>query len=159
MQICTSENILAEKNALERLAEQTNNDFRQCITTLEVVAKTSKKITMEVVTASKAGKDVNVMMNFFEASSRLLSGRDLQSMSFREKMDLYFVDYDLIPLTIFENALNAFNSTGKIQEFSRLAEASELMAFGDVINTNIRKNQNWSLLKDYGIISTVGACT
>jgi len=146
--ICRAEGMTSEHNALEKLAELTNNDFRQAITTLEVISKSTKVITMNVITSSKTGKDVNVMMNFFEASRQFLSGRDIQQLSFKEKMDLFFVDYDMIPMMIYENALSAIGTNATLKDANRLAEASELMAFGDVINTSIRKNNNWSLLKD-----------
>ena len=52
-------------------------------------------------------KDENIMINNFDAAHRLLDhGRcdlNIKYPSFRQKMDLFFIDYDMIPLLIQES--------------------------------------------------------
>lgn len=91
MNICKLENLRAEKNALEKLVEITNNDIRSSITTLEIISHSKKDITMDTIINAKPGKDVNVMMNFFDAISIFLTPQ-FKNYSFREKLDFYFID-------------------------------------------------------------------
>lgn len=49
-------------------------------------------------------KDESVMINNFDAAHRLLNhgqqNLNLKYPQFRQKLDLFFIDYDLIPLLI-----------------------------------------------------------
>lgn len=49
-------------------------------------------------------KDEKVMINNFDAATRLLNQGDVQMRnkypSFREKQDLFFIDYDFVPLLV-----------------------------------------------------------
>ena len=53
---------------------------------------------------STVSKDGKVMLNNFEAASRLLNHGanplDAKNPTFRDKLDLFFVDHDFIPLLI-----------------------------------------------------------
>lgn len=50
------------------------------------------------------GKDEAVMINNFEAANKLLNHGEVslnrKYPSFRQKMDLFFIDYDFIPLLV-----------------------------------------------------------
>jgi len=49
-------------------------------------------------------KDEKVMINNFDAANRLMNLSDIKIAnhykSFRDKQDLFFIDYDLIPLLV-----------------------------------------------------------
>jgi len=51
--------------------------------------------------------DDSVMLSNFEAATKLLNRFEFSKMSIRKKIDLFFIDYDLIPLLVAENYLNA----------------------------------------------------
>lgn len=70
----------------------------------------------------------------------------------REKLDLFFIDYDLIPLLFQENYLSACT---KDIDLEILAKTSELIAFGDCISNAIRRKNEWGLMPNLGIISTI----
>ena len=57
------------------------------------------------------GKDEKLMVNNFEAAYRLLNhGRtnlNLKYPTFRDKLDLFFIDYDWVPLLIHDSYLCA----------------------------------------------------
>lgn len=56
-------------------------------------------------------KDEKVMINNFDAAARLLNlgdskvGHDYKN--FRQKLDLFFIDHDFVPMLVQENYLNA----------------------------------------------------
>ena len=47
-------------------------------------------------------------MNVFEGAGLLLNPKDAKKLSIREKMDIFFLDWSLMPLFLQENYLNAF---------------------------------------------------
>lgn len=61
-------------------------------------------------------------------------------------MDLFFIDYDMIPLLIQENYLYAMGERNSIKDIEAMADAAEYMSLGDSVNVQVRKNQDWSLL-------------
>jgi hypothetical protein len=56
-------------------------------------------------------KDEKVMLNNFDAASRLLNLGDFKNSSkyktYRAKLDLFFIDHEFVPLLVQENYLNA----------------------------------------------------
>lgn len=80
-------------------------------------------------------KDENVMINNFEAAHRLLNsgGDNLQSKypSFRSKLDLFFIDYEWVPLLVQESYLTSMEKRNGLQDVLAMAEASEYISFGD----------------------------
>lgn len=48
-------------------------------------------------------KDQISMLNAFEASTKLLTRRDHKDLSYKQRLDLFFIDYSLVPLLIQEN--------------------------------------------------------
>ena len=83
-------------------------------------------------------KDENVMINNFDAAHRMLNhgaqSLDIKYPQFRQKMDLFFIDYDLIPLLVQENYLNALGDRNKIEDIERMAAAAEFISLGDSIS-------------------------
>ena len=75
------------------------------------------------------------MLNNWDAAYKLLNhGADsLQKKfpSFREKLDLFFVDYDWVPLLIQDSYLNALDKRSTIEDLEIMAEASEFISLGD----------------------------
>jgi hypothetical protein len=57
-------------------------------------------------------KDEAVMINNFDAANKLLNHGEVslnkRYPTFRQKMDLFFIDYEFIPLLVQESYLNSF---------------------------------------------------
>lgn len=68
-------------------------------------------------------------------------------------MNLFFIDYDLIPLLIHENYLTQHSTDAKT--IDNMAESADSIAFGDVLNNKVRGGQEWSLLGAMGQASTI----
>ena len=163
-EICKNENISYEINALEYLCEICGNDIRQIINFLELWSRNKKSIKYKDLTGNNQkiqGKDEVVMLKNFDAAKELLSFKS-RSLPYRQLLDLYFIDYDFIPLLIYENYLSTFpsekgkNKKEELQTLENLSLASDLISESDVIDKKIRTNMDWRLLSDRGLI---GCCT
>ena len=160
-EICKKENINYEINALEYLCEICGNDIRQIINFMELWTRKNKSIKFKDLTGGKdriQGKDEVVMLKNFDAAKELLSSKS-HSKTYRELLDLYFIDYDLIPLLIQENYLSTFpsqNFKSSFEELENVSLAADLISLSDVIDKKIRTQMDWRLLADRGLI---GCCT
>jgi hypothetical protein len=77
---------------------------------------------------------------------------------FRQKLDLFFIDHEFVPLLIQEGYLGSFKERKSDRDLEIMAEAADMISIGDCINVQIRKNMNWALLPNYGTMSSVGPC-
>ena len=160
-EICRKENIMYELNALEYLSEICGNDIRQIINFVELWTRQNKSIKFKDLTGGNQklqGKDEVVMLKNFDAAKELLNSKS-HNKSYRELLDLYFIDYDLIPLLIQENYLSTFpsqNFKSSFEELENVSLAADLISESDVIDKKIRTQMDWRLLGDRGLI---GCCT
>lgn len=81
------------------------------------------------------------MMNHFEATKKLMNRPIFKPMKIQERIDLGFVDSDLVPLMCQENYLSSCQKNMKLSDFRNLVSASDSLVAGDMINKKIRKNQ------------------
>jgi len=160
-EICKKENISCELNALDYICEICGNDIRQIMNFIELWARTHKTIKFSDLTGSgqkMEGKDEVVMLTNFDAAKELLNSKS-KSLPFHNLLDLYFIDYDLIPLLIQENYLSTFpsqNYKSKEDELESISLAADCISESDVLDKKIRTNMDWRLLADRGLI---GCCT
>jgi len=98
------------------------------------------------------------MLNNFDAAKRLMTTHN-DGSTIRDKLDLFFIDYDLIPLMIQENYLgsNPPNNASLI-DLNRVAFAADLISTGDVLNQAIRGRGEWSLMPNLGFNSAIYPC-
>lgn len=151
-EILTIEGVSIEPNALDYIIESSSNDIRQILVTLETWSRTHNSFSYMDTKASSSlsNKDSTLMVNNFDAAGKLMKSYELSRMSHHEQMDLFFIDYDLIPLLIQQNYLDAMDN-----DVEKLADAADSIAFGDVLNSQIRMAGNWSLLPQYGQASAL----
>lgn len=99
------------------------------------------------------------MINNFDAAHRLLNhgGKNLNERypRFRDKLDLFFIDHEWVPLLVQDNYLNSMERRDSIADINAMADASEFISLGDSLNRQVRVNMNWSLLPNLGICSSV----
>lgn len=152
LQILLKENIKGNKSAVRKVIEASGNDIRQVLTALELWARTHSELTESEAQASTdiSSKDTHVMVNNFEATSKLLNSSGL---NIKDRQDLFFIDYELIPLLVHENYLLGFSDSPS--SLSKMAQAADSIALGDVIGCKIRKDAEWSLLQNYGQASSI----
>ena len=97
------------------------------------------------------------MLNNFQAATKLLNCQN-KKLPFHNLLDLYFIDYDLIPLLIYENYLSTFKYDNKKEMLNNLSFQTDLISESDIIDKRIRTNQNWNLLGDKGMLGRVSVC-
>ena len=128
---------------------------------MELWTRQNKSIKFKDLTGGNQklqGKDEVVMLKNFDAAKELLNSKS-HNKSYRELLDLYFIDYDLIPLLIQENYLSTFpsqNFKSSFEELENVSLAADLISESDVIDKKIRTQMDWRLLADRGLI---GCCT
>ena len=155
-QILQAEGMKVQPNAIEHLIEVSGSDIRQVITSLEMWEKFSSEMnyTQAKQNTVSTGKDAHIMINSFEAASKLLRRNDQRNLTQKQKMDLFFIDYDLVPLLIHENYIAAMGQNDK-DSIHRMADAADSIAFSDVLNRKVRIEGEWSLLQQYGQASSI----
>jgi ABC-type arginine transport system ATPase subunit len=83
----------------------------------------------------KISKDESVMISNFDAAHRMLDhgkkNLNVNYPEFRQKMDLFFIDYDMIPNIMQENYLNAMGEVRDIRSIEAMAEAADYISMGD----------------------------
>jgi replication factor C subunit 1 len=94
-EICKLEGYSIDDNTLEMLVETVGGDIRQCINYLEMRLKTEAHIKSSEF--NKYSKDSVIMMNAFDSAKMLLTKNEILKMEMRDRMDLFFIDFDLIP--------------------------------------------------------------
>ena len=100
-------------------------------------------------------KDEKVMINEYDAASKLLNLGDSKVAShyktYRQKVDLFFIDFDFVPMLVQENYLNAMqagmdkraggrDAKADLRDLERMAEAADLISTGDTANILIRQH-------------------
>ena len=93
------------------------------------------------------------MLTSFDAAGVLLNPMKRKEYTNKKLMDLYFIDYDLIPLLIFENYLTQ-HATDQ-NTLDNIAESAESISLGDVLNNKVRGDGEWSLLGAMGQASCI----
>ena len=83
-------------------------------------------------------KDEKVMINNFEAAYRLLNNGqvplDAKYPKFQQKLDLFFIDHDWVPLLVQESYLNSMQQRDSLEDIEAMAQASEFISLGDTVN-------------------------
>jgi replication factor C subunit 1 len=91
---------------------------------------------------------MSILMNHFEAARKLLNRGAFRGLKIRERVNLSFVDSDMVPLLCQENYLaSASKNTNKsLESWKNIVQATESFVIGDMIDKSIRKEQKWSLM-------------
>lgn len=157
--IARKEGLDVEENALEELAESCGSDMRQVLNQLQILAKSPKYQNVGVKymdMKSAITKDPTSMVGPFDACRKLLSSSEGARLSFRDRMDLFFVDHSLVGLLVHENYLNSVSKKPVDAELlNRCAYSADLMSVGDMMNARISRHQDWSLLPQMGLTGCV----
>ena len=78
------------------------------------------------------------MINNFDAAFRLLNHGakplDDRYPTFRSKLDLFFIDFEFIPLLMQESYLNSMERRDSPDDIETMAMASDFISVGDTLN-------------------------
>jgi len=133
--ICKKENIEAEFEALERIAQKSRGDVRSAINDLQSVAEVGKVLTLQdTLMISSRNKDISMdetLRKYFSAKS-LAEASELLSYS--------NIDYDEFLLSVGDNLPRRYTTP------TELAKAYDFVSQADVFRGRIGI-ENWHLLK------------
>lgn len=161
-EIAKHEGLEIEPNALEALAESCGSDMRLILNQMQMMARTplyrkdGVSYTAMKEKLYEISKDQQVMITPFDACKKLLNSSEAQRMTFRDKLDLFFVDFSLVGLLVHENYLGSVKQKPvNMDVLQRAAYAADLLTVGDIMNRKINEDQEWSLLPDVGVVGCV----
>merc|ERR550534_3166540 len=115
-------------------------------------------MTYDEAKANAKNAEKNIKLGPFDIVKQLLSASEARHMNIHQKTELFFMDYSFIPLFLQENYLitnPAKGSGNKLKTLELMSQTADLIADSNLIEKQIRGNQNWSLLPLQGYMSTV----
>eukprot|EP01022_Parablepharisma_sp_SALTPOND_P014977 TRINITY_DN208_c0_g1_i1.p1 TRINITY_DN208_c0_g1~~TRINITY_DN208_c0_g1_i1.p1 ORF type:complete len:833 (+),score=90.44 TRINITY_DN208_c0_g1_i1:5078-7576(+) len=159
--ILSAEKVHMDDNALELLIESAGNDIRQMINMLQLHSSTQKSTTFLQAKDQLRfiSKDAESMVNPFEAATKLLNQRESREFRMNKKMSLYFIDFELMPLLVQENYLTSYGQNQTLKDVQDMAESADYISLGDCMNRTLREENEWTLLPDVGLCSTIAPTT
>lgn len=86
---------------------------------------------------------------------KVFSAEEHKTMTFNDKSDLFFHDYNITPLLVQENYLKVKPKCDKLELLNRVALTADALSFGDLVEKKIRSSQAWSLLPTQAVFSCV----
>lgn len=152
--IAAKEGLPIDNLAIDEIIASSNQDIRQSINYMNLMA--AKKTNISKTLSKVPMKDVQ--LGPFEAIKKVFPGfgDSSKSLTFGDKCDLFFHDYSMMPLMVFENYLKTSPPVSRKTDSDKLAaaaHAADALAFGDIIETTIRTSNNWSLLPLQSVFS------
>lgn len=143
---------------INKLAEGTNGDIRQMLHMLQFWSNEnlSKNLTYNDVKQRMEKSSKDLTMGPWDVAPKLF----YSNTSIIKGIEYYFVDYSLMPLMIQENYLSINkggynNSKWSVNDLREISLASESIAHGDLIDTNIRQSQQYAALPYHGVLSSL----
>ncbi|RCH78952.1 hypothetical protein CU098_004181, partial [Rhizopus stolonifer] len=166
LEIASREKLDIQTNAIDELVSSTQNDIRQIINILSTYRL--KETNMNFDNAKQIGR-VNLkssVLNLFEIPGALMSLGNWRQADLNQKSEIYFHDYNLSPLIIYENycrynpvetgAIWGKPKTATCQDMELTAKATEAIADGDLVDRKIHSlEQSYSLMPVHSIFSCV----
>ncbi|ORD95675.1 RFC1 [Hepatospora eriocheir] len=143
-EILKQEGKILPDSVLKEIICACNSDIRFIINTLQKNKdlKDIKNIEMTHKTPQ---------LNIFETATQLF-----KSHSAERKLDLFFEDFSIMPLFVHENFAKKGFSKKSDLTLQQLAEVSDYISYGDVIDKSIHgTQQNYSLLPYYAVFSAL----
>jgi len=146
MTIAARESLKIDTSTLDKIIEAANQDIRQCIYSMQMIAAG----VMPKTGTQKEISKKDIVVNVFESARQILS----KDISLLQKQEMFFSDYSIMPLFVQENYPNVRASRiGNLEHVHMLSQAAELISYGDIIEKQIRSSGAWNLLPDQGMFS------
>ncbi|XP_071451622.1 replication factor C subunit 1 [Hetaerina americana] len=159
MSICFKEGVKVAPDALANLISSTNQDIRQVLHQLNMWSADKNAIRKSDGAPSTKRKDSlkDVRLGPWDVLRKVFSVEERRNSTINQQSDLFFYDYSLGPLFVFENypKVSPKSARNLKDKLSLLAQTTESLAMGDIIQKAIRQNNSWKLLPAQAIFSSV----
>ncbi|KNC98455.1 replication factor C subunit 1 [Spizellomyces punctatus DAOM BR117] len=167
--IAESEGLILKPNVIAELVAMTSADIRQILNILSTYRLSNNIMTYDQSKQMAKGWEKNSAMTPFDVTAKLFSASVTTSSTISDRIELYFQDFSLIPLMVQENyaktspaiARHLHGNNNKLVDFETLsciAQASDSISLGDLVDNVQRSTQNWSLMPVHAVMSTVRPC-
>jgi replication factor C subunit 1 len=148
-EIAKREGLIVDIAAAEGLSEACGGDIRQMLNTLQMWAVRSKRMSNSDLKSrsSELEKDEMLRLDAFSAAPRLF--KEARKLSVGERLELFMVDYDMIPLLVQQAVPMGIAKSGEsdgLRQCQMLSQAVDSIAEGDIYSQYIRSRQQWGLL-------------
>ncbi|KAG0240891.1 hypothetical protein BGW41_006547 [Actinomortierella wolfii] len=152
--ILNRENCEIPSNVLDKLVEGSHSDMRQVLNMLSTWSLTKSSMTYDEGSQLSKDSEKYVALNPFKITETLLTNSSYRGLSFADKFELYFHDYQLSPLMIQENYLRTTPVEG--DELEQICKAAESISDSDMVDRMIHGTaQHWSLMNVHAAFSCV----
>ncbi|KAI8093321.1 uncharacterized protein BX664DRAFT_329437 [Halteromyces radiatus] len=167
MSIAFQEKLKIEPNAVDELVSLTGNDIRQIINILSTYRLSKNEMKFGDAKIIGTHNQKYSQISLFDIPIRLLGNSSWQHPNINQLADIYFHDYTLSNLMIFENypksaptKARKWNKDGNPREtecleMDLLAKAANAIAEGDLVDHRMGSNQEYSLMPVHSIFSCV----
>ncbi|CAG8597353.1 599_t:CDS:10 [Diversispora eburnea] len=175
MTIATREKIKFNTiNVVDELVKGANADIRQILTLLSSLKYSHNTINYEDAKEFGKASEKDADMNLWEMAYMILgtsTWNPRNKSNLNDKLDLYFLESDLLPLMIQENYLKIKpeRATGFVKNnegnphfleqlvtMEALSKAADCISDGDLVDRMIHgTQQHWSLMPFHGMMSCV----
>ncbi|EFA03814.1 replication factor C subunit 1 [Tribolium castaneum] len=155
MSICCKENIDVSTQALTEIIAGTGCDVRQTLNHLALLGSTKGEITVEVAEKESKASKKDTVMGPWEVCRTVFTKSEHKDMSVADRARLFFFDYSLGPLFIQENYLRVQPEGSKKEGLLKAALTADSISVGDIIESKIRRTNNWALLESQAFFSSV----
>ena len=159
MSVCSKEQIDLNLDALTKLIIGCGQDVRQVFHHLSMVKAGGGKMDIDQVQKdAEMSKKTSVKIGPWNACKKVFSRENQKSMSFHDKTDLFFEDYNMAGMFVQENYLqskpsDARNDRVKLMEL--VSKAADSIAWGDLVEKTVRRDMHWELLGTAAVFSSV----
>ncbi len=146
--ICASEGIQAEENALKFIAQRSEGDIRSAVNDLQALAQGKPKLAYDDVSWLAYRDKHDTIFNVLKI---IIYGKSCASA--KQAVDMVDVDIDMLFEWIYENVPE------HVTDSHDLAMAMDALAMADVYRGRIRATHDWSFMRYVIDFMTAGVAT
>uniref|UniRef100_A0A8C6W4A1 Replication factor C subunit 1 n=1 Tax=Nannospalax galili TaxID=1026970 RepID=A0A8C6W4A1_NANGA len=145
--------------AMNEIILGANQDIRQVLHNLSMWCARNKALTYDQAKADSQRARKDIKLGPFDVARKVFAaGEETGHMSLMDKSDLFFHDYSIAPLFVQENYLHVkpVAAGGDMKKhLMLLSRAADSICDGDLVDSQIRSKQNWTLLPTQAIYASV----
>ncbi|KAL6032111.1 hypothetical protein STEG23_011066 [Scotinomys teguina] len=159
LSIAFKEGLKIPPPAMNEIILGANQDVRQVLHNMSMWCAQSKALTYDQAKADSQRAKKDIKLGPFDVARKVFAaGEETAHMSLMDKSDLFFHDYSIAPLFVQENYLHVkpVAAGGDLKKhLMLLSRAADSICDGDLVDSQIRSKQNWSLLPTQAIYASV----
>ncbi|KAJ3161679.1 hypothetical protein HDU86_006449 [Geranomyces michiganensis] len=167
--IAAAEGLELKANVVGQLVQSTSADIRQILNLLSTFRLSERVMSYDQSQRLARSAEKDGTISSFDAAAQLFS-HNYMNMSLTDKMQLYYNDYSIMSLFVQEQYIRmkpavAENIAGRrgpvavaIETLSCMSNAAESISLGDLVDAQLRGQQNWTLMPVHAVMSTVRPC-